>query len=439
MNSGRFGGQKPTSASAKAAAAKLHPNKPPAGLSGTPLATPDAGEAARDERATLLQSARRIVFKLGTNVVAESEGSLCVSRLEPLVASFAKLKQAGIQVILVSSGAVGRGRGVLALHRTRTQDVVTKQACAAVGQAQLMHAYERLFHPHGINIAQVLLTEDDFIDRRRSSNLRHTMEKLLKLGVVPIVNENDTVSTAELEYTVKGSRTRIFSDNDRLAALVASRVDAQALILLSNVEGLLRLPAQNASTEDSAGPPGVPIPLVKEITPEIKALALGPSQGGRGGMLTKLEAAEIATRAGGITIIANGGKPDIVERIFRGENVGTAFVPATRMPGKRRWIAYAADVSGRIVVNAGARDAILRGKASLLWSGVVKVERRFKPMDVISIADPEGREIARGIANHGSEEVELLAAGAANMRNSGQPSPKSAVLVTRNNIVVFES
>jgi glutamate 5-kinase len=423
MNSGRFGGQKPTSASAKAGA--------------TDPATPAAADSARDERATLLRSARRIVFKLGTNVVAESEGSLCVWRLEPLVASFAKLKQAGIQVILVSSGAVGLGRGVLALHRTRTQDLVTRQACAAVGQAQLMHAYERLFHPHGINIAQVLLTEDDFIDRRRSSNLRHTMEKLLKLGVVPIVNENDTVSTAELEYTVKGSRTRIFSDNDRLAALVASRVDAQALILLSNVEGLLRLPAKNI--EDSAEPPGLPIPLVKVITPEIKALALGPSQGGRGGMLTKLEAAEIATRAGGITIIANGSKPDIVERIFRGENVGTAFVPATRMPGKRRWIAYAADVSGRIVVNAGARDAILRGKASLLWSGVVKVERRFKPMDVISIADPEGREIARGIANHGSEAVELLAAGAGKTRNGDQPSPKSAVLVTRNNIVVFES
>jgi len=407
-----------------------------AGKFGGQKSNPAAGDSARDERATLLRSAHRIVFKLGTNVVAESEGSLCVSRLEPLVASFAKLKEAGIQIILVSSGAVGLGRGVLALHRTRTQDLVTKQACAAVGQAQLMHAYEQLFHPHGINIAQVLLTEDDFMDRRRSSNLRQTMEKLLKLGVVPIVNENDTVSTAELEYTIKGSRTRIFSDNDRLAALVASRVDAQALILLSNVEGLLRLPKKNA--DDSAEPPGLPIPLVKEITPEIKALASGPSRGGRGGMLTKLEAAEIATRAGGITIIANGSKPDIVERIFRGENVGTAFIPATRMPAKRRWIAYAADVNGRIVVNAGARDAILRGKASLLWSGVVKVERRFKPMDVISIADPEGREIARGIANHGSEEVELLAAGAGKTTNGGQPSPKSAVLVTRNNIVVFE-
>jgi glutamate 5-kinase len=425
MNAGKLGGRKLIPASARTDA--------------TAPATSASGESAKDERATLLRRARRIVFKLGTNVVTDSDGSFCVSRLEPLAASFARLKQAGIQIILVSSGAVGLGRGVLALHRTRTQDVVTKQACAAVGQAQLMYAYEQLFHSHGINIAQVLLTEDDFMDRHRSSNLRQTMEKLLKLGVVPIVNENDTVSTAELEYTVKGSRTRIFSDNDRLAALVASRVDAQALILLSNVEGLLRLRRKKASPDDSAEPSGLLIPLVKEITPEIKALALGPSQGGRGGMLTKLEAAEIATRAGGITIIANGSKPDIVERIFRGENIGTAFIPATRMPAKRRWIAYAADVSGRIVVNAGARDAILRGKASLLWSGVVKVERRFMALDVISIADPEGREIARGIANQGSEEAELLAAGAAKTRNGDSPSPKSAVLVTRNNIVVFES
>jgi len=421
MNSGRFA-RESTQASARAVAAKA--------------AAPGADDSSVDERANRLRAARRIVFKLGTNVVAEADGSLCVSRLEPLVASFARLKKAGMQVIVVSSGAVGLGRGVLALHQTRTQDVVTKQACAAVGQAQLMHAYEQLFHPHGINIAQVLLTEDDFMDRRRSSNLRRTMEKLLKLGVVPVVNENDTVSTAELEYTLEGSRTRIFSDNDRLAALVASRVDAQALILLSNVEGLLRMRPKH---EENGAEPPQPIPLVKEITPEIKALALGPSQGGRGGMLTKLEAAEIATRAGGITIIANGSTPDVVERIFCGENIGTAFTPATRMPAKRRWIAYAADVSGRVVVNAGARDAILQGKASLLWSGVVKVERRFTAMDVISIADQEGREIARGIANQGSEEVELPVVAAGKVRDSGQHAPKSSVLVTRNNIVVFEN
>ena len=388
--------------------------------SGRP-GSPKAG----DERARLLRAARRIVFKLGTNVVAEAEGGLCVSRLETLVASFAALQQAGRQIVLVSSGAVGLGRGVLGLHSTRTQDVVTKQACAAVGQAQLMHAYELMFRQHGVKIAQVLLTEDDFIDRRRSTNLRSTIEKLLKLGVVPVVNENDTVSTAELEYLVEGSRTRIFSDNDRLAGLVASKVDAQALILLSNVEGLLQL-AHKTHTDSAAKPAGL-IPLVTDITPELKALALGPSQGGRGGMLTKLEAAEIAIRAGGIVIIADGRRPGIVDSIFRGEQVGTAFIPSGRMPAKRRWIAYSADVRGRIVVNTGAREAILRGKASLLWSGVTKVERRFKPLDVISIADSEGREFARGIANYGSEEAA-----------AAKTPAKAGVLVTRNNIVIFE-
>jgi len=180
---------------------------------------------------------------------------------------------------------------------------------------------------------------------------------------------------------------------------------------------------------DSAPAQPALIPLVTEITPELKALALGPSQGGRGGMLTKLEAAEIATRAGGIVIIADGRRPGIVDSVFRGERVGTAFIPSGRMPAKRRWIAYSADVRGRIVVNAGAREAILRGKASLLWSGVIKVERRFQPLDVISIADAEGREFARGIANQGSEDATpgKAAAGA-----------KAAVLVTRNNIVIFE-
>jgi glutamate 5-kinase len=388
------------------------------------------------QRAKLLGDARRVVVKIGTNVVAGTDGGFCAARLEPFTTFLAQLRTAGIQVVLVSSGAVGLGRGRLGLHRARTDDLVTRQACAAVGQALLMHEYERLLGAREVRIAQILLTEDDFIDRHRSSNLRHTMEKLLKLGVIPIVNENDTVSTAELEYAGRG-RTRIFSDNDRLAALVASRLDANALILLTNVEGLLRYPALNAET----GAKPVLIPAVAEITPELKALASGPSSGGRGGMLTKLEAAEIATRAGAITVIADGTKPDILERIFRGDPVGTVFLPASRMAGKRRWIAYAADVRGRVVVNPGARAAILEGKASLLWSGVIEVQRRFQAMDVISITDSEGHEFARGIASRGSEEGNL-ASGADKVRKAATASPKSGVkpgvLVVRDNIVVLE-
>ena len=381
-------------------------------------------QTLQNQRAKLLCAARRVVIKLGTNTVSDAEGDLCSERLELLVASTAQLKKSGIQVVLVSSGAVGLGRGHLGLHRARTLDLVTRQACAAVGQALLMEAYQRLFGTHAIKVAQVLLTEDDFMDRRRSSNLRQTMEKLLKLGVVPIVNENDTVSTAELEYVGGSERTRIFSDNDRLAALVTSKLDANALVLLTNVEGLL---------QRSGGSATALVPLVKQITPELKALASGPSAGGRGGMLTKLEAAEITTRAGAVAVIADGRKADTLARIFRGEQVGTAFIPAARMPGKRRWIAYAADIRGRIVVNAGARDALMGGKASLLWSGVVRVDREFRPMDVISIVDLNGVEFARGIANHPSERPAM------NGENGKQASAKAGVLVTRDNIVVFEN
>ncbi|MFB3813071.1 MAG: glutamate 5-kinase [Terriglobales bacterium] len=364
------------------------------------------------ERQKRLLAARRVVLKLGTSTVADPNGGVSAERLVPLVRSIARLKaDTGRQFVLVSSGAVGLGRAHLGLDRARTHDLIMRQACAAVGQALLMNAWDQLFSAHGLKVAQVLLTEADFRDRQRYFNLRQTMERLLKLGVVPIVNENDTVSTAELEY-VGG---RIFSDNDRLAALVMSKLDADALVLLTNVDGLMQ------RRDDGSAPV---IPLVKQITAELKALASGPSAGGRGGMLTKLEAAEIAMSAGGIAVIANGSQPDILDRVLTGDTVGTAFVSSTRMAGKRRWIAYAADIRGRVAVNAGARRALSGGKASLLSSGVVSVESPFESSDVISIVDPSGVEFARGIANCSSRNMEEQAG--------------NVVLVTRNNIVLLD-
>jgi glutamate 5-kinase len=254
------------------------------------------------------------------------------------------------------------------------------------------------------------------------------MERLLKLGVVPVVNENDTVSTAELEYVEGG---RVFSDNDRLAALVASKLASDALVLLSDVDGLL---------VPGAGGESVVLPYVEEVTAGLKALASGPSATGRGGMVTKLEAAEIAMRAGCAAVIANGRRPDTLARVFAGEEVGTAFVPTSRMAGKRRWIAYAAVLRGRVVVNDGAREAILRGKASLLASGVVRVEREFEPQDVLSIADTEGREFARGIANCASGEASA-AVGEVDVESVVEGTSrgrKAKVLVSRDNIVITE-
>jgi glutamate 5-kinase len=381
------------------------------------------------ERERLLRAARRVVVKVGTATVTGAEGELCLERVEPIVRSISALMKAGRQVVLVSSGAVGLGRGWLGLHRSRLNDLVTKQACAAVGQSLLMDAYKNLFARWDVKIAQVLLTEDDFTNWGRYSNLQHTMEKLIGFGVLPIVNENDTVSTAELESVPTGARGIAFSDNDRLAALVMSGLEADALVLLTNVDGLLRRESQAGQTE------GV-IPLVDDVTPELTALGAGPSSSGRGGMRTKLEAAAIARNCGGIAVIANGNDPEALDRIFTGDKIGTTFLPAKRMRGKRRWIAYAAGVRGRVVVDAGAHRAITQGKASLLASGIVRVENHFASMDVVSIVDAEGREFARGIANCTSGEAEKFS-GKKSARGARDAAP-APVLVTRDNIVLLQ-
>ena len=381
------------------------------------------------ERERLLRSARRIVIKVGTSTVTGDEGELCLERVEPIVRSIATLMKAGRQVVLVSSGAVGLGRGWLGLHPSRLKDLVTKQACAAVGQSLLMDAYKNLFAKWEIKIAQVLLTEEDFTNWGRYSNLQHTMEKLIGFGVLPIVNENDTVSTAELETVAPGTRGVAFSDNDRLAALVMSGLEADALVLLTNVDGLLRSASENSQS-------GEVIPLVEEITPELMSLGAGPSASGRGGMRTKLEAATIAMNCGGTAVIANGSVPDAIDRVFAGGQIGTAFLPAKRMRGKRRWIAYAAGVRGRVVVDAGAHRAITQGKASLLASGIVRVENPFGSMDVVSIVDSEGNEFARGIANCASGDAEKFSGKKTG--RGGRDTAPAPVLVTRDNIVLLQ-
>lgn len=369
-----------------------------------------------------LGAARRVVVKVGTSTVTGADGTLHLGRVQPIVDSIARLMAGGRQMILVSSGAIGLGRGWLELHRSRLNDLVTKQACAAVGQSLLMDAYKELFTPHRVKIAQVLLTDEDFSNWRRYSNLRATIERLLGFGVLPIVNENDTVSTRELESHLVGVRKASFGDNDRLAALVMSGLDADALVLLTNVNGLLR--------------GGEVVSLVGEITPGLRSLASGPSTGGRGGMATKLEAAEIAMNCGGTAVIANGETPEVLERIFAGEELGTTFLPSKRLRGKRRWIAYAADVRGRIVVDQGAKQALKGGRASLLSSGVIRVESHFSELDVVSIFDEEGSEFARGIAARDSQPLPL--ANPKQKNDSGRVQA-SQVLVRRDNIVLLET
>ncbi len=380
-----------------------------------------SGYNAESEARGKLRAARRIVIKLGTSTVTDAAGGVCTQRVEPIVDGISQLMEAGRQVMLVSSGAVGLGRSLLGLHPSRLKDMAVKQACAAAGQSLLMESYKRLFDARGRKIAQILLTEEDFSNWGRYSNLRRTMEKLLGFGVLPIVNENDTVSTAELE-NVDGGRQAAFSDNDRLAALVMSGMEADALVLLTNVDGFMRGRGGQMQAELE--------PFVERVTSEIRAAA-GPSRGapiGRGGMKTKIEAAEIAMNCGGVALIANGSNPVILESAFAGERIGTVFAPAARMRGKRRWLAYAAGVRGRVVVDAGAQRAITAGKASLLNSGVVRVEREFGSMDVVSIRGLNGREFARGIAAYASEE-----------RNANGKKAAARVMFARENIVVLEA
>src|SRR5215216_4418109 len=283
------------------------------------------------ERRGIVSQARRVVIKLGTAVLVREEGGVALSRFYSFVESIAALMRSGREVLLVSSGAVGLGAERLALKRG-PQLLPLKQACAAVGQSRLMSLYSDGFDRFGITTAQLLLTEEDFSNRNRYINLRSTITKLLELGVLPIINENDTVSTAELESVERSSLVRInFGDNDKLSALVASKIEAELLLILTDVEGLY-------TADPAASKEAELIRVIKEITPAIEELARAGAQAGglgqgRGGIKTKLEAARIASRSGCATIIAGGKSPQVIDCIFAGQELGTIFLPQPGLPG----------------------------------------------------------------------------------------------------------
>ncbi|MBR6722838.1 glutamate 5-kinase [bacterium] len=345
-------------------------------------------------------NAKRIVVKLGTNVLRNDEGYVSLPRVYTFIEDIANLVKSGKQVIVITSGAVGLGKKRLGLEDT--QGTALKQACAAIGQGKLMSIYENGFETYGLIAAQILLTEDDFSVRERYLSLRTTLNKLLELGVIPVINQNDTVSTLDvaLRY-VKEDLQVCFSDNDKLSALVASELDADLLIILSDIDGLY-------SDNPKTNPNAEHIKEVNKVDENILALASGVSDGGRGGMETKLKAAKLVTRFGGKVLIANGKQPFIIKRIFDGEDLGTMFLPSDEnLSDKKRWIGYATNIIGKIVVNAGAKEALFAEK-SLLPIGVVEVINTFKKGDVISILDEDKNEIARGIVNYDSESCKKV-------------------------------
>jgi glutamate 5-kinase len=343
---------------------------------------------------------KRIVIKLGTNVLRNEEGEVALSRIYSFIEDISKLVKSGKEVIIVTSGAVGLGKKKLGLESTAEDGV--KQACAAVGQSRLMSFYENGFGIYDIPVAQILLTEDDFSLRHRYLSLRTTLNKLLEMGVVPIINQNDTVSTIELNDMLAGIQV-CFSDNDKLSALVSSELDADLLILLSDIDGLF---TSNPKSDKNAQF----IREVETLTDEIMALGEGASEGGRGGMKTKLEAAKLVTRFGGKVLIANGKIPYVINKIFNSEEIGTMFIPSDEnLSGKKRWIGYATNVFGKLIVNEGAKKAILEKCTSLLPIGIIEVVNEFKQGEVVSICDEHGTEFARGMVNYDSDECKKIA------------------------------
>jgi glutamate 5-kinase len=371
-----------------------------------------------------ISDARRVVVKLGSNLFFNDGGAIALGRIFSFIEDIASARLTGRQIIIVSSGAVALGADALKM-KPAMASLAQKQALAAVGQSRLMNLYEQGFGKYGLTTAQVLLTEDDFSSRKRYLNLRHTLTTLLDMGVIPIINENDTVSTAELEVT---DRSRSFGDNDKLSALVMSKLEATVVILLSDVDGLFTdNPRVNPSAEL--------IPEVHEITPDIEALAGRKSARGRGGMATKLQAARIAMNSGGIAVIANGLKHGILDRVLRGQEEGTLFVGKSgALSEKRRWIAFASSVSGRIHINEGARDAITKKNASLLYAGVTRIENEFEHGDVVSIVAPDGKEIARGIVNYSSSDASKLIGKHSDDIARLATSKNYDAFITRNNI-----
>ena len=368
---------------------------------------------------------KRIVIKLGTNVLRNEDGEVAISRIYSFIEDMAKLVKQGKEVILVTSGAVGLGKKKLNLDSTAEDGV--KQACAAVGQSRLMSFYENGFGIYDIPIAQILLTEDDFSLRYRYLSLRTTLNKILEFGVVPIINQNDTVSTIKMNAMLSGMKV-CFSDNDKLSALVASELDADLLILLSDINGLYNSnPKENPDAEL--------IPVVENVTDEIMSLGSDASEGGRGGMKTKLEAAKLVTRFGGRVLIANGKIPYVISKIFDKEDIGTIFLPTKEnLPDKKRWIGYATNIRGQLIVNEGAKKAVLEQCSSLLPIGIVNVINDFRHGEVVSICDENNVEFARGMVNYSSEECrKIVGAHSNNIENILGYKNYDAV-ITRDNI-----
>ncbi len=335
---------------------------------------------------------KRLVIKIGSNILASKDSGLDLARIQKISDDISTVQDRGHEVVIVSSGAVAAGMKKLDL-KEKPRDIILKQAAAAVGQSSLMWAYEKCFGAHRKKVAQILLTRDDLADRKRYINSRNALLALLSYGIIPVINENDTVATDEIR----------FGDNDHLAALVAGLIEADRLVILSDVDGLF--------TEDPrVNPDAVLIRTVAEITPELEEKAGGAGTAvSTGGMYSKVLAAKRAVHRGIAVNIVNGRTPDVVSSLLGGVHRGTEFAPRkTRMRSKKGWIAHACRTKGNITIDDGAVKALIHGGKSLLPSGIISLSGSFDAGDAVYCLDGNGNRVAKGITNYSSSEIEKI-------------------------------
>ncbi len=338
---------------------------------------------------------RRIVAKFGTGLLTGGSDQLNEQIISSLVSQVAKLHHQGLELVIVSSGAIALGKYKLGLPR-KLGGIPYKQVLAAVGQNRLMYLYEQLFSQHNITVAQALLTKSDLSDRAGYLNARNTLLALIKLKVMCIVNENDVVAVDEIQEAK-------FGDNDNLSAMVANLVDADLLLLLTDIDGLY-------TADPHRSPDARLITQVERISPEIERLTAGTTTGtGVGGMITKIEAAKLATACGITVVIADGRKKDIMLKLVSGEALGTRFSPiSSKLESRKRWMLSGLSTRGKLVVDAGAAQALEKYNRSLLAAGIRGVEGKFERGDIVNIYDIKGFHLGCGIANYSSADIEII-------------------------------
>ncbi|OGO07255.1 MAG: glutamate 5-kinase [Chloroflexi bacterium RBG_13_60_13] len=340
---------------------------------------------------------RRLVIKFGTNLLTGGTRHLDLETMANLVDQVARLHREDRQVVIVSSGAIAAGRAKLGLDDRNRKDIPFKQTLAAVGQGCLMHTYEQLFSQHNIVVAQALLTKRDLSHRAGYLNGRNTLLSLLDLRVVPIINENDVVATDEIKGDV------VFGDNDNLSAMVANLIDADLLMLLSDVAGLY-------TADPRSNPKAKLLPTVSRIDADIEQMAGGAgSTRGTGGMATKIQAAKLATSSAIAVIITDGSLPNVITRLAQGDSLGTLFLPrTTRLESRKRWMVSRLASRGKIIVDDGAAAALKRGRGSLLPAGIVDTDRDFQRGDLVDIVDLQGSRIACGMSNYSATDIQVI-------------------------------